>query len=73
MQHLQLLILVDAKNSDSVQLWQFGDQDTQKRGSVDDKVCCVVFCIETCQEVSVKVGKKDSVLEIHCRILVSIK
>lgn len=41
-----------------MQLRQFGDQDTQKRGSVDDKVCCVIFCIETCQEVSVKVGGK---------------
>lgn len=46
------LILVDAEESDSVQLRQLWDEDAQEGSGVDEKVCRVVLCVETCQEVS---------------------
>lgn len=46
------LILVDAEESHSVQLWQLWNKDAQKRGRVDDKVRRVVLCVEAGQEVA---------------------
>lgn len=45
------LIFIDAKDSNPMQLWQLGDKHSQERGCVEDKVCWIILCIETCQEV----------------------
>lgn len=34
-----------------MQLWQLGDKHGQERGCVEDKVCGIILCIETRQEV----------------------
>lgn len=34
-----------------MQLWQLGDKHCQKRGGVEDKVCRIILCVETRQEV----------------------
>lgn len=48
------LILVDAEKSNPVQLRHLWDEDAQKGGGVYDKMCRVVLCVETCQEISVE-------------------
>lgn len=35
-----------------MQLWQLGDKHGQERGCVEDKVCWIILCVETRQEVS---------------------
>lgn len=34
-----------------MQLRQLGDKHCQKRGGVENKVCWIVLCVETCQKV----------------------
>lgn len=34
-----------------MQLWQLGDKHGQERGGVEDKVCWIILCVETRQEV----------------------
>lgn len=46
------LIFIDAKDSNPVQLWQLGNKHGQERGCVEDKVCRIILCIETRQEVA---------------------
>lgn len=46
------LILIDAKDSYSVKLWQLWNKDAQERSSVYDKVSRVVLCVEAGQEVA---------------------
>lgn len=45
------LIFIDAKDSNTMQLWQLGDKHGQERGCVEDKVCRIILCVETRQEV----------------------
>lgn len=45
------LVFIDAKDSNTMQLWQLGDKHSQQRGCVEDKVCWIILCVETRQEV----------------------
>lgn len=56
-----VLILVDAKDSDSVQLRELWDQDAEQRRSIYHKVRSVVLGIKTCQKVAVKKQKKGNI------------
>lgn len=58
-----VLILVDAKDSDSVQLRELWDQDAEQRRSIYHKVRSVVLGIKTCQKVAVKKQKKKETLK----------
>lgn len=36
-----------------MQLWQLGDEHGQEGSRVENKVCWIILCVETCQEVPV--------------------
>jgi len=40
-----------------MELWQFWDENTQKRSCVYHKMCCVVFCVKTGEKISA--NRKD--------------
>lgn len=56
-------VLVDSKDTDTMQLGQLGDQDAHQRDGVDDEMYPVIFCVETGKKITEKESKGISVLQ----------
>lgn len=63
------LILVYSKDPDSMELWQFWDENTQKRCCVYHKMCCVVFCVKAGEKISAKQRKTSVTFQNQYRLL----
>lgn len=56
-------VLVDSKDTDTMQLRQLGDQDAHQRDGVDDEMYPVIFCVETGKKITGKERKGVLVLQ----------
>lgn len=54
-------VLINSKETDPVELRQFGDKYGEQGNGVDDEVDPVILCIETGQEIPVEGKDKDKI------------
>ncbi len=54
-------LLINSKETDPVELRQFGDKHSEQGNGVDDEVDPVILCIETGQEIPVEGKDKDKI------------
>lgn len=57
-------VLIDPKDADSVQLGQFGDQNTHQGDCVDNEVYPVIFSVEAGKEITVEEKKKMWMIQV---------
>lgn len=53
-QVLVLSVFVDAKYPYSVKLWKLWEEDAKEGACVDEKMCRIIFCVETGENIPAK-------------------